>query len=316
MHFKTFPEFTTLTPNDRYEYEKIIKSYPPIADFSFPFLMGWWGLRNPVAVSLLEGNLIVSYCTKENDVTPELSFIGTNHVDECICEIFDYMREQGKIPKFVHIPEFVIDSMRYPELFNFEPERGYDEYIISVSKFYPLDGAAWYHKKRVTSFMKKFPDARVSVGPIDLSNKDNKEQVLKIMQSWPKKGINSLASSTNGAFENAIRQADELGFKNACVSLDGKLQCVMLFHAPEDGQYINLEYIKVSYAVPNILNFSINMLAEWAAKQGVEYVNMGMDFGKPTLRVAKVALHPINFFRKYTLEPAQPAIARDLSLVR
>jgi hypothetical protein len=51
----------------------------------------------------------------------------------------------------------------------------------------------------------------------------------------------------------------------------------------------------------------INMFTEWFVQQGVNYINLGMDFGKPILRVAKVALRPVNFFRKYTIQPSLDA---------
>lgn len=304
MPFKVFPEFSTLTLNDRQQYESLIAEYPPIADFSFPFLMGWWGLRAPVAVSMLEGNIIISYCTTGNTKTVELSLIGTNQIDESLCTIFDYLKDHGMTCKLVHIPEFVIDNMRFPELFNFKSERGYDEYIIALSKFYPLKNASRHHTKRVLNFGEKLSGARVSVGPVDLRLQKNQQLLLQAMTKWPKRGINGLASSDNGAMENAIRHADELGFKNVCLKINGELQCFVLFYAPNDKEYVSLEYIMISYAVPNLLNFSINMISEWLFEQDVRFVNLGMDFGKPILRVAKVSLQPVNFFRKYTIEPA------------
>jgi len=313
MPFRTFPDFSVLTLQHRKEYESLIKEYPPIADFSFPFLLGWWGLQAPVAVSIIEGNIIVSYCTKANDTITELSLIGTNKIDECMCQIFDYLKEQGKACRLVHVPEFVIDNMRFPELFNFRSERSYDEYLMALSKFYPLENAPRHHVKRVVGFAQRLAGVQVSVGPVDLSRKENQELLLGAIRKWPKRGINSLASSNNGAMENAIRHAEEIGFNNVCLKLGGELHCFMIFYAPQDKEHISLEYIQLSYAMPELLSFSINMLAEWLFEQGVRYVNLGMDFGKPVLRVAKVALQPVNFFRKYTIEPA---FSREVSRLR
>jgi hypothetical protein len=304
MGFASFPEFTTLTYKDREEYERLIKDYPAVADFSFAFLMGWWALRAPVEISLLEGNVILSYCSSEKTTEPELCFIGTNKVDECLCTIFDYMRREGKAPKLAHIPEFVIDSMGFPEMFSFKPARSFDEYIIPLSKYYPLSGSPAHHKRRVASFLDKLEGARVNVGPVDLSKAENQELLLNAVRTWPRRGINGLTSTKNGAMENAIRHADDIGFKNVCLFLNDELHCFMIFYAPQNGDLFSLEYIEMSYAVPNLLNFSVNMFAEWFAEQGMTHVNMGMDFGKPVLRVAKLALQPVNFFRKYTIEPA------------
>lgn len=311
MPFKAFPEFSVLTLGDRENYESLIKDYPPIADFSFPFLLGWWGLQGPVAIATLENNLVVSY-PKING-GQELSLIGTNKVDECICLILDYLKDQGRTCQLVRVPEFVIENMRFPELFSFKGERNYDEYLMSLSKYYPLENAPQHHIRRVMNFAQKRADAHVSVGPVDLKQKENQELLLKAMRQWPKKGLNRLASSDNGAMENAIRHAEEIGFKNVCLKLDDELHCYIIFYAPHNREHISLEYIQLSYAMPELLSFSINMLAEWLFEQGVRYVNLGMDFGKPVLRVAKVALQPINFFRKYTLEPA---MSREVSRLK
>lgn len=314
MSFATFPEFTTLTYGHREEYEKLIEGYPPIADFSFAFLMGWWALYAPVKISLLEGNVILSYCSDSKTAELELCFIGSNKVDECLCTIFDHMQRQGKTPRLTHIPEFVIDNMGFPEMFHFKPARSFDEYIIPLSKYYPLEGSPMHHSKRVASFLDKLEGTRVSVGPVDLSDENNQELLLNAVRTWPRKGINGLASTKNGAMENAIRHADDIGFKNVCLFLDGNLHCFMIFYAPKNSELFSLEYIEMSYAMPNLLNFSVNMFAEWFAEQGMTHVNMGMDFGKPVLRVAKLALQPVNFFRKYSIEPQKQPITTGVNV--
>lgn len=59
--FKTFPEFSKLTLNDKDEYEALIKDYPPVYDMMFIGRMTWWDQLDSAAVSMLNGNLVVSY---------------------------------------------------------------------------------------------------------------------------------------------------------------------------------------------------------------------------------------------------------------
>lgn len=303
----TFPKFSTLTIADKQEYEQLIKNYPPIADISFAGLMGWWGLYRAPEVALLNGNLIIRYALEGNDGDSGLSLIGTNDVDETVCFLFDYLKERGESPQLVHVPEFVVQNMQYPELFEFEGERNYDEYIISLSKFYPLEGSSHYQQQRVRKCIAKLHNSRVTAGPLDLDERKNRELLLNSVRDWPVRGINNLSKRENDALRNAITNATNLGLHNVCLTIDGVVHGFILFQAPHDRKYVTLEYVRVSYAIPYILNFMSFMFAEWMAKQEVEHVNLCMDYGKPILRVAKLALGPVNFFRKYKIKP-QPSM--------
>ena len=107
----------------------------------------------------------------------------------------------------------------------------------------------------------------------------------------------------------------ELGLKNVCLSIDDELHGFLLFQAPYDRRYVTLEYGRISYKLPHIFNFASYMFAEWFVEQDVGYINLCMDYGKPMLRVAKLALSPVNFFRKYTLEPVRLSATSEPRLV-
>jgi len=44
--------------------------------------------------------------------------------------------------------------------------------------------------------------------------------------------------------------------------------------------------------------------AKWFAEQNVSYVNVSADYGMLRLRMFMLTLAPVNFFRKYIVEPA------------
>lgn len=312
MAFPTFPEFAPLTLNDRAEYERRVASYPPIADISFAALMGWWGLYHAPKVAILNENLVIDYPIDFDKDSTGLCLIGTNEVDESICAIFEYLREHGREVKLVHTPEFVIDHMRYPELFNFNPERNYDEYLIPLSNFYPAENSSAYQRHRVESFMNRMEGSRVGVMPLDMSKQASKDLLINKTKEWPNKGVNRLSEREREALINAIKNADRLGLHVACLKINDVVEAFMIFHAPADQKYITIEYARFSYRTSHLTNFAAFMFAEWSANLGVEYANLCMDYGKPILRVAKLALKPANFFRKYTLEPqTDPALAQS-----
>jgi hypothetical protein len=308
MSFNPFPNFTKLAFDDKEEYERLIQDLPPIADISFAGVMGWWGLHVAPEVALLNDNLVLSYFLEGDSKNSGLCLIGANSVDESICTLFDYLRDQDQEPRLVHVPECLIDNMRYPELFNFKSERGYDEYIVGLSHYYPLSGSPRMLRYKVDRFVEKLVDQRVQAGPMDLSIEQNQATLLRAVQAWPTKGINHLSTREYEALQNAILHADELGLRNVCLRINNRLHSFLLFQAPSDKRYVTLEYARMSYELPNIFSFATYMFAEWFSQQGVEYANLCMDYGKPILRVAKLTLSPVNFFRKYTLEPAKDTV--------
>lgn len=308
MAFATFPEFTTLTLKDREEYEELIKDFPPVADISFSGLMGWWGVEHPPKISLLNGNIVILYFLRTSPNSSGYSLIGVQNVDESLCVLLDYIREHGERTRLVHVPEFVILSMEYPELFSFRPERNYDEYIISLSSFYPLEQSTRFQRNRVLSFMEKVQDQRVQVEYLDLGLDENRKLLLECFNDWPPKGINKLTPKEEESFRYALEHGATIGLRGVGLKISGQIEAFILFQAPVDKSYITLEYMKVSYARLNTLHFAAYMFAEWFACQDVKYINLCMDYGKPILRVTKLALQPVNFFRKYTIEPQGQAV--------
>lgn len=303
MAFATFPEFSTLAFEDRGEYERLIRDYPPVADISFAGLMGWWGINEPPSISLLNGNIVIVYKSQIGELSDNFCIVGANKIDESICAIYDYLIEHGQKPKLVHVPDFVVDNIRYPELFNFRAERAFDEYLIDLAQQQPLENISGFQRYRVEQFLERMHGHRVTIERLDLSLEDVRQQLLELNGSWPRKGINSANPHEEAAIKRAIKNADKLGLENACLKIDDVVQGFILFDAPYNQEYMTLEYARLSYAINHIANFSIYMFSEWLASRGVKYANVSMDYGKPVLRIAKLALRPANFFRKYTIEP-------------
>lgn len=299
--FPQFPEFTELKWEHKEEYEELVRGYPPIADITFARLMVWWSVFGRPKISLINQNLLLSYV--EDDGSNSLSIIGTENIDESICEIFDYLRRHKKYARLRHVPELVVTSLKYPELFNFTGERGYDEYVVELTKFYPLEKSIAIHRHKTMQFLRKSQNSHVGLETIDLSEDKNCEMLLKAVTEWPVKGVNNLAKRSPLALVEAINNASRLGLHCACLYIDGGLHAFMLFQATEDKEVVILEYVRTSYAIPNLMSFITFIFSEWFIQQGIRYVNLCVDFDRPIMRVTKLALNPINFVRKYTLEP-------------
>lgn len=303
--FKTFPEFSKLTPADRRAYEALIKDFPPISDISFGTLMVWWNVLDSLAIALLNGNLVISYWLPGDERHSGLSLVGTNLIDESICAILDHLKSEGRPARLVHVPEFVVSELRYPELFAFHEERSYDECVLSVGRIYPLSHVPIYRRRNIRRFLLDTDEDRIVVKSLDLSDEENQRMILESLAKWPKKGLNQSITIALDSIKAALKQADALGIENVVLFIDGVLQAFCLYQLPHDKRYAIISHVRVNYDIPRIFDFMTYAFARWFADQGVSRLNIEMDFGVSTLRIIKLMLKPDNFFRKYTIEPAK-----------
>lgn len=109
--FKTFPEFSRLTFEDRDKYQSLIADYPPYVEFSFPNLMTWWSLLGNCRIAQLNGNLVTAYWFPGYEEYSGLSVLGTTDIDETVAILLDHLKQKGEPPRLVHVPEFVASNL-------------------------------------------------------------------------------------------------------------------------------------------------------------------------------------------------------------
>ncbi|HEU5187250.1 MAG TPA: phosphatidylglycerol lysyltransferase domain-containing protein [Candidatus Saccharimonadales bacterium] len=300
--FKTFPEFSKLTLADREEYESFIKDYPPVADISFGSLMTWWNELHPVKVAQLNGNLVIQYWSHEDERNSGLSLVGINKVDESICEIFDYLRSHDFPVRLANVPNFVIDHVAYPGMFNFREQRDHQEYVLDLNKFYPIDKLIWFRRKKVERQLKQFADVRTR--QLDFSNEDNLKLVLDMVdESW-NMNMTNFGKLEQRALRASVLYSSSLGFKNVCLFVNGSLQGVCIYQSPPDKDFVILHHFKAGST--NLADYELmaHKFAEWFISQGARLINVNTDAGLVRLRMFMLALGPVDFFRKHVVEPA------------
>lgn len=300
--FKTFPAFSKLTLDDREEYEAFIKDFPPMSDIVFASIMTWWHSLGGLAVSRLNGNLVISYWLPGDEEHSGLSLIGTQHTDESMCAIFDYLRERGDEPRLVNVPDFVVDSMRYPDLFNFKVGRGDDEYLIRLSRFSTLENMPIHMRIRTRRFIREF-GAKATVKGLEMRSSRTRQLLLDVIEEWPLRGINNINKLERQSLPNAVAYATALDIRGVGLYLGDNLQSYCLYFPTNDSDYIIVSHGRANYDVPRIFDYMVHVFSKHFASEGYKYINLHADNGSQKPRALKIALKPDNFFRKYTIEP-------------
>jgi hypothetical protein len=302
--FKTFPEFSKLTLGDRQEYEALIRDYPPISEISFVTLATWWSYLEPAALATLNKNLVLSYWIPGDDETSGLSLVGTRDIDESICEIFDYQKLRGDKPRLVHVPEFVVSNMRYPEMFTFTPERKFDECIVTTAALSSISNASHPIQEKITQFLRNHQGYSITLQQLDLTKEENQVLLLDKTERWSQAGTgNEIPKLLQEITPQKIRHAEELGIKNYCLYIQDELQGIFLYHQPHNKDYVIACFGRVNGRIKNIMEFLVYSVAQKFEEEEVSYINLDFDLGLPFLRANKLSLGPVNFFRKYTIEP-------------
>jgi hypothetical protein len=302
--FKTFPEFSELTLADRDEWEELIADFPPISSISFAELMTWWSSLDNCRVAQLNGNIIISYWIPGEEESSGLCVIGTKKIDQTICEIFDYQQETNQRPHIVHVPEFVINQMSYPELFKFTPERSFDECVIPVTKNSDLSEMSFQKRSKVNRFLHASGANKVVFKTLDLSIESNQDLLFTHHKEWEHKGkLNNIAKHEKDYMYQLILNAENLGCENVCLYINGEMHSFLLYQESSIPGYVLISVSRFSYARPFLFEFCVYQYAQWFASRGIKFVNIDSDLDKMTLRIIKLSLGPVNFFRKYKVEP-------------
>lgn len=302
--FATFPKFSKLTLEDRDVWEDLVADYPPISDISFPAMMTWWNSLGAIRVSQLNDNLILSYWMPGDEKNSGLSIVGTKKVDETICSIFDYLKERGEEPRLVHVPEFVLQNVQFPEMYACKGERAYDECILQVKKFAVVENIPLLSRRRIRRFLINHGEEGFSVKQLDLSQSQNKQALLDAHERWKNMSpFNKLNQAAEEAMYEYIHKADKIGVENLCFYFNGQLHAYILFSWPASNKYALTTFGAFSFERPGLFEFAGHKFAQWFDEQGVEYLNIDIDWGNIAYRSLQLMLGPSHFFRKYTIKP-------------
>jgi hypothetical protein len=299
--FKTFPEFSKPTIADKDAYNELIKDYPPYVDLTFAMLMTWWNTLDSLAIAELNGNLVISYWLPGDEEHSGLALVGTTKIDESINAIFEHQRKHGSAPRLVHVPEFVIRSLRHPKLFKYTEEREYDENVLALDKLgeqFQKQGLQMNEAATIVAAKK------LEVKDLDLALASTRHELLEVTMRWRSRGeVNYTLELLDHVVPVIITQGDALGMKSLGLYVDGRLQAYLLYQRPHDTRYAIVNMLQMNAGAKGLYEVLVFKFAEWFGEQGVQFVNLDADLGLSFLREMRLGLGTIEFLRKFTVEP-------------
>jgi hypothetical protein len=302
MRLPIFPELAQLTLEDKDEYNALVAAYPPISDISFTTLHIWWNLDSQLAVSSLNGNLILDYELSFDPENSGFCLIGTNRVDETIEEIFVHLRRGNRPLRLVHVPEFVVEKITARDNFLIAEELDYHEYVIDSHELASLQHSSHGRTRRkVARFLRETEERELNLMSLDLSADDARKLILDAVIDWDSKypRHNDPKRAEKLALKRTLDHSLALNTHNLCLFVDGKLQGVVLYHPTIDSRHYIINHLRVAYELPFIFDYMTQQIAKKAVDNNVPFLNLEMDLGIEGLRQHKMGLRPVSFFKKY-----------------
>ncbi len=301
-----FPDFAPLALEDKDEYNRLVQDYLPFSNISFASLHIWWNLEGKLAMSSLNGNLVIYYHISYDPKNTGYSLIGRHDPDSSIDALFDYLRGKQEPVRLVHVPDFVIEKIEHKDRYVIEEEPDYNEYILDSRALASLEGSNHSRTRRkVKRFLREVEDSRLEIKALDLSSEDAKQRLFEAITAWEESqpSRNDPGHTEHQALRKTLAHAEALDIRHLGLYIDGKLSAVILYHSSPDKQYYILNHLKVDYSIPYIFDYMTHHIADRAVRDNVKFLNMEMDLGIENLRQHKLGLRPVEFFRQYSVRP-------------
>jgi len=292
----TFPVFEPLTVGHKADIESFTSKFPPYSDFNFTSLY-CWNTNGCVAVSTLNGNLVVRFCDYLTGL-PLYSFLGDQKTGETALALLALSKEEGLEPQLKLVPEVAVAGMDPATLTVTEDEDNAD-YLLPIDKLTSYAGNRLGGKR---NFVNRFKAAYSwETRLLDLSDAADQKAIMDMFAAWADgKGLDASFSENErkaltGIFPlakvqplltPAIFVGDQLaGF--AIVEPLGGGDAILHFEKADAKGFVGI-YQMVMMETARIL-----------AEKGCTTLNYEQDLGIAGLRKTKKSFTPSGYLRKY-----------------
>ena len=305
--FPAFPDFILLGLELKEDYNQLVGDFTPYSDISFATLQTWWNLSEKLAVSLLNGNLVIDYHLPFDTDSSGLALIGKHEVDASIQTIFGYLKGQdGRKVQLVHVPRFVVDAIKDRDKFDIQEEPDYNEYILDSAAWAKLEGHDYQLlRKKIRRFVREVGERHLELKDLDLSLTETQDQLFRSIAEWEAKNShhNDPDNTEHLAHQKIMGNAVALDIKSLALYIDHELHGILIYHRPLGKEYYVLHHLKVNYDTPYISDYIYHEISKKAVRDNVTKLNIEMDLGIENLRKHKQTLRPSEMLRKYTILP-------------
>lgn len=294
-----FPNFKSITQDDKVLIESITSKYPPYSDFNFISLYSWNTDGNTL-FSILNNNLVI----KMKDYTSEdtlFTFLGNNVINDTVDTLLPYAKRCGT-DTLTLIPEInFINNSGVFKKYSVEEDRDQFDYIYSLDAMIKMDGRVFRrHRNMIRNFEFNYA-SQVRTESLNLDDSNKQKEILFLYECW--KDLKIKNSKTVDETELlAIKNLLNLQIKNNLVCYGLYIENNLIAFSIVEilpNNYCNIHFEKTNSDYKGIGDYLTLQIAKDMLKQGITYQNVEQDLGIEGLRRSKLSYNPETFLKKY-----------------
>jgi len=299
-----FPEFKTLTIEDRSTLVEFSRLFPGYTEFNFTYMFVW-NLREPISYCFLNDNLIVRFMDIQS-CERLLTILGDNEVEKTVDEILSYSKANNMGDVLQNIPEVIAQNIMSNDKYVVTEDSKYHDYVLSIHEIAEMRASKFRGKRNLLNRFTKSHGHLAHAKELDLTNDHIKIQIKRVMDEWRLTfdGSNEDILYEFQAIGRAISHAKQLNLRCFGTYVNGQLESFTIFEIVASKTMI-LHFDKATRAHKGLGEHHKNHLAKHLAAEKIELINYQDDLGIPALKEAKMHYHPVGYLRKYTVSHSE-----------
>jgi len=299
-----FPEFKTLSIDDRSTLVEFSKLFPGYTEFNFTYMFTW-NLREPISYCFLHNNLVVRFMDIQTGERL-LTVLGDTNVEETIDEILKYSGENDMGDVLQNIPEVIANNLVSNNKYVVTEDDRYHDYVLSVHEIAEMRASKFRGKRNLLNRFTKTHGHLAHAKELDLSDEHVKIQIKRVMDEWRLtfEGSNEDIIYEFQAINRAISHAKQLNLRCFGTYVSGQLESFTIFEIVASKTMI-LHFDKATRTHKGLGEHHKHHLAKHLASENIELINYQDDLGIPELKEAKMHYHPVGYLRKYKVSHSE-----------
>lgn len=295
-----FPDFKTLSIDDRSVLVEFARQFPDYTEFNFTYMFAW-DLREPISYSFLNGNLVVRFMDMQSGERL-ITLLGNKDIEKTLDTILEYSKRNGMGEVLQNIPEVLANVAAENKKYTVVEDGRYHDYILSVHELAEMRAGKFRGKRNLVNRFEKNHGHLAHTKELDLSDSTVCAQIRRVMDEWRLtfEGRTDDIRYEFQAIEKALAHAEKLRLRCFGTFVSGQLESFTLFEIVARKTMI-LHFDKSTRAYKGISEHHKNRLSKHLAAEQIELINYQDDLGIEELRQAKENYHPIGYLRKYTI---------------
>jgi len=293
-------QFIELSLDNKHLILEHVAKFDSYSDYNFASLFHW-NVQGSIQFAFV-GKALVLKMTDYLSGTEFLSVLGDEDIDDAIKECVATAKALNIDPTLRLVPEITVNNIKDKMNVSVEEDSDSHDYILDVASLAEMRASVYRGKRNLLNRFNRLYGEMAQSGPLDLTNEEVKDQVIKLADSWRHNTKQNSQDTLNEfiAIERSIKHSHHLNVRGFGVFIGGELAAFSIIEdLPDYGVMLHFDKADTKYV--GIYEYLKNSMAVYLQNEGKRWINFQQDLGIEGLRTMKESYKPIRKLKKHTV---------------